>query len=800
MKIRRNAILCLLLASVLLAPALDIVTGAITPLASGTFPAGTLVVPMDGKQNDRVHVYGLIHEFLRTPSAQVGRIIEPPDVTMQTALSPSGDLYQGGPFLIDAALKPAVNSLLSNSTFAQVTVTQLTAPFTSSNIFFVRQSTKILVIFGVFGRTDLTLSRMGISYTLVQPSDVEQNPSILNQYTLIVVDCPGWYGNSLSYTTDRRASIQAVYSTIQSRVQSGNEVIYTDIAMQDLNSTFPGYINLAPGGAGSWVSTVHNPPSGFSSEFPSQYYNPGPDANSIKVFTEGGGYVVSSIQPAHVSDVRVVTDSDKFGVPFRPAILAFYFPFGNGIVEGLAFHPYEQLFPTYSDEKGYYATYEIYGNKFVHGPQSDFFLSSTPTTVTVNQGQTATYTIGVTSVGSFSSPISLQASGFPPGSIGSFSPSLVTPPQGGTGTSLLTIPTSLSTPVGSYDLTITGVSSLPQITRSIAVKLIVQTAPTDFLINANPKAPTPAIINPTQCGNVSVSVQSIGNFSSPVNLNLSPIPQNLVTIQFLPNPVTPAQGGTVLSTLQLCPVSNAKPGDYAMTITGTSNIPSGTLTHTVNVILRVPAPTTPSINPFIFFLVLLLLMLALGIALFALAMSRKRGPQRPLAPLRIVRRRPRALYVLPIPTIRCRTCGRLMPLPSVYCPYCGKPQIITSRPSVISTREQRTGRSMIGFSLSLVAGILVLLNSAALLAPSFYGYWASIFWWISTLGRTYAFMLGFVIGLTLILGSIITLLRSGVLAAVLIFPFAVFSLIIGGGFVAGMVLGIVGGIIGALKR
>jgi hypothetical protein len=38
------------------------------------------------------------------------------------------------------------------------------------------------------------------------------------------------------------------------------------------------------------------------------------------------------------------------------------------------------------------------------------------------------------------------------------------------------------------------------------------------------------------------------------------------------------------------------------------------------------------------------------------------------------------------------------------------------------------------------------------------------------------------------------------LADVIIFPFAVFSLIVGGGFVAGMVLGIVGGIMAALKR
>ncbi len=93
-----------------------------------------------------------------------------------------------------------------------------------------------------------------------------------------------------------------------------------------------------------------------------------------------------------------------------------------------------------------------------------------------------------------------------------------------------------------------------------------------------------------------------------------------------------------------------------------------------------------------------------------------------------------------------------------------------------------------------------MLNSAALLSPSFYGFWSSLFFWLPIIGRTYAFTLGFVIGLTLIMGSIVMVLRSGALADVIIFPFAVFSLIVGGGFVAGMVLGIIGGILAVLNR
>ena len=102
MKIVRNLVLCIILALVLLAPALSPAEAVIAPLSAGTFPSGTIVVPMDGKQADRIHVYGLVHQFLKfTPNSQVARVIEPPDVTLQTQLTPSGDVYQGGPFLID---------------------------------------------------------------------------------------------------------------------------------------------------------------------------------------------------------------------------------------------------------------------------------------------------------------------------------------------------------------------------------------------------------------------------------------------------------------------------------------------------------------------------------------------------------------------------------------------------------------------------------------------------------------------------------------------------------------------------
>ena len=794
MKIARNLVLCLILALVILAPALSPAEAIIAPLSAGIFPSGTIVVPMDGKQADRIHVYGLVHQFLKfTPNSQVARVIEPPDVTLQTQLTPSGDVYQGGPFLIDSSFAAAINTMLSNSTFSKVTVTRLTASFTSDKIFFVRQATKILVIGdGYWGKTFLTLSRMGITYDQVTTDQILANPSMINNYTLIVLDSPGWYGNPSAYVPARRAQIQAVYNTIQARVQEGNEVMFTDAALLDLNSTFPGYIHLGASGLASTPTvTIYNPATGFNPEFPSQYYNPGSTPNKGRILTqEGAGqWVPTAVPAAHAGDVRVIMDTTNYGYPapqIPHAILAFYFPYGNGIVEGLAFQPYEQLYPTYADQNGYYATYEIYGNKFVEGPQSDFFITATPTSETISQGQTATYNLAVNSAGAFSSAVSLQVTtGLPPGVQASIVPSTVTPSPGGSVPATLTIPTSLTTPTGTYNLTITGTSSLPLITRSIVVSLTITTAASDFTITATPHAPTPLAVKQGQCGNITITVTSIGNFSSPVNLTLTSLPAH-VSANFITNPITPSPGSTVLSALKLCPETSVTPNNYTMTVAGTS----GSLVHTVDVVLDVPV-IPQSFNPLIYLIVLLLLLLSLALALLILYLSRRR---------RMLRTR--AAYVLPLPTIRCRYCGRVIPLQAVNCPFCGRTQVILARrpPRLVSGRPRR---SIIGFALCLVSGILVLLNSAVLLAPTFYGppvNWSSVFFWLPTIGPTYAFVLGAIIGLTLIMGSIIMVMGHGAIADVIIFPFAVFSLIIGGGFLAGFVLGVIGGILGALKR
>lgn len=791
----------LLLALVLFMPLMSPVFSVIPPLAAGTYPVGTIVVPMDGKQNDRIHVYGLIHEFLRnTPNSQVARVIEPPDVTMQTSLTPAGDLYQGGPFLIDSSFNAAINTMLSNSTFSQVTVTQLTSPFTSNRLFFVRTATKILVIGdGYWGKTFLTLQRMGISYDQVTTDQILANPSLINQYTLIVLDSPGWYGNPIEYTPDRRAAIQSVYNLLQTHTQAGNEVIFTDTALLDLNSTFPGYITLNQTGLLSTptVTVYPSPKGGFAPEFPSQYYNPPPNPNTARILTEEGTgqWVPTGVPSAHAGDVRVIMDSGNYGYPAPSipyAILAFYFPFGNGIVEGLAFQPYEQLYPLYADQNGYYATYEIYGNKFVHGPQNDFLLSATPLSQKVTPGQSTGYTLTVTSLGSFSSQVNLQVtSGLPFGAQASITPNSVTPSAGGSVSSSLTISTSTNTPPGSYNITITGTSTLPLITRTTSVTLVVTQPISDFTISVSPST---LVVNVGQCKNMTVTVISKGNFSAPVNITRSALPSQ-VSVKFAPNPVTPSPGGTVVSILTICVGTSAPAGTFTITITGTS----GTIVHSYPVQVTVPPPPpAPPLNWLVILLILGMILLALVLAFLAVWLSGKRR--------RAVLVRPRAAYVLPLPTVRCRYCGRIIPLTAVYCPYCGRMQgvLLPGRPpsAVKAIRPSRkfSRNTIFSVILTIVSGLLVMLNAALMLVPSIYAMWSGIFFWLPAIGPTYAFALGMLIGLTLIFGALITVLGNGALADVVIIPFAVFSLIIGGGFIAGFIIGVVAGIIGALKR
>src|SRR3989441_606736 len=96
----------------------------------------------------------------------------------------------------------------------------------------------------------------------------------------------------------------------------------------------------------------------------------------------------------------------------------------------------------------------------------DFSLPASPSSQTVSQGDSASYTLSITRSGSFTAAVTLSVSGLPAGATASFSPNPAT------GTSSLAINTNEQvTPQGSYVLTITGVGG--GLTRVTSATLVV---------------------------------------------------------------------------------------------------------------------------------------------------------------------------------------------------------------------------------------------------------------------------------------------------------------------------------------
>jgi hypothetical protein len=790
---------------------------ALPPLENNmVFPAGTFVVPMDETQAERILVFGYVHALLRSPNPiQIFRVIEPPNVTLSTNMTASPKTFTGGPFLVLPSDASKIAAMKNKPEFKKVTVGTLTSQHTLNNIFRVTDPTKILVVKGepAWGRTDITLDAMRIPYNLTTHAALTANPNMIFSYSLIVVDCAGWNGLIPSQIADN----------IRAHVNAGNEVIFTDRALKDMDTTFPGYVNVSGAQPTDKVSDsyAYNPPrkydpakygssaDRFVPEYPSQYYNPAPRPNEIKVFTESQGYVVSSVPAARVNDVRILTDTKKFGPASNQyAILAFYFEYGDGVVEGLAFHPQQQVKSTVGD-KGYYAVYQWYGNKFVHGPPPKAFsLEASPTSISTPQGTSVTYTITVRSFGTFSSPVTLGvSSGMPSGASYVFNPPAPQPPAGGIAASAFTVTVPLSTPVGSYAMNVTGISATPSIQKWVVVTLNVTLAPADFQISVSPNSLT---INTTESKSALVIVTSIGTFSQNVTLNVTGLPAH-VTATFAPSAPKPLTGGTASSIMRINVGADAVNGTYPLTIVGSNGTTTRSAPFTL-VIVKKPAPGIPLLT---MLFILALALLGIALALVAVAASSRRRKRLPpvVGPVVAAPRRAERLYVVPTAAqrVRCPHCGKPLAVEAVYCPYCGHKRTAAGPRGIVSpgstSRPTFTGRRAVwGFILATTSAILILLNAAALLSAGFWGpptNWSAIFWWLvgpSGLGQSLATLIGVIAGFTVMTGGIMMIMKRGVTGALITFPFAMLSIIIGGGFVAGAVLGIAAGVLGAVGR
>jgi len=88
---------------------------------------------------------------------------------------------------------------------------------------------------------------------------------------------------------------------------------------------------------------------------------------------------------------------------------------------------------------------------------TDYTVTATPSSLSLGPGTSGTSTIVVQSVGIFSAPVTLASSGAPGGLNLVFGTNPVTPPAGGTASSVVTVTVS-GAPTGSHTVTITGTS------------------------------------------------------------------------------------------------------------------------------------------------------------------------------------------------------------------------------------------------------------------------------------------------------------------------------------------------------
>ena len=207
-------------------------------------------------------------------------------------------------------------------------------------------------------------------------------------------------------------------------------------------------------------------------------------------------------------------------------------------------------------------------------PAPDFTLSATPPSNTVTAGNSANYTVSNAGINGFASTVSLSASPAISGVTYSFSPN----PEAANGSSTFTASTTAAALPGNYTITVTGTSG--SLVHTTTVGLTINGVP-DFTLSASPPSST---VTAGNTANYTVSNAAVNGFSGSVTLSASPAISG-VTYSFSPNPEV--AGGS--STFSAATTAAAPPGNYTLTITGTS----GSLVHTTTVGLTINAAASP---------------------------------------------------------------------------------------------------------------------------------------------------------------------------------------------------------------
>lgn len=202
--------------------------------------------------------------------------------------------------------------------------------------------------------------------------------------------------------------------------------------------------------------------------------------------------------------------------------------------------------------------------------QPGFSLSASPSSVSIQQGNSGSTTITSTVTGGFNSSVSLSASGQPSGVTVSFNPGSF---SSGSGSSTMNITVASTVAAGTYPITVSGTSG--SAVETTTVTLTVTGLTPGYSLSASPSSLT---IKRGRSGSSTITVTGTNGFSGAVSLSASGVP-NRVSVSFSPSTVT----GSGTSTMNITVNSRAQRGTHTITVTGTN----GSTKHTTTVTLTV---------------------------------------------------------------------------------------------------------------------------------------------------------------------------------------------------------------------
>lgn len=138
----------------------------------------------------------------------------------------------------------------------------------------------------------------------------------------------------------------------------------------------------------------------------------------------------------------------------------------------------------------------VYGLLPGTGNSPDFQVAAGPRTLNVSPGASANYTVNVSSLNGFASTVSLSVSGVPNGVVASLTPANIT---GGSGTATLQVTVPAGQPLGSFMLTVSGMSGGTAHAASVSLSIVANPTPSidaqAFTDNSTPRTSVAAGIS-----------------------------------------------------------------------------------------------------------------------------------------------------------------------------------------------------------------------------------------------------------------------------------------------------------------